>query len=153
MTIETVFKGLNTAEKVARALYGLIKSSKGSRRTVLLELKENINLILLYTNDGAPIDRVIKKLATKQYRAALASGFNFNSLKRSMITASTIDGVDWYRPYIGWTTEQLFEQITLKISELQNIVDIDTDNRKLRKGVRLKNILKLMLLLLRHIRG
>ena len=152
MAMGSVFHGLNTTEKVASTLYSLIKGTKGNKRSVLLELKENINLVLLYTDTGAPIDKVIRKLSTSQYRRALAAGFNFNSLKRGKVSAKMIAGLDWYRPYIGWTTEQLFEHITLKISELQNIIDLDTDNKKFRKSIRLKNILKLMLLLLRHIK-
>jgi hypothetical protein len=56
-----------------------------------------------------------------------------------------------YRQYVGWTTERLFSNIFVKIQDLQTIVRIDPRNERIRKGVRLVNILKLMLLLMKHI--
>jgi hypothetical protein len=52
---------------------------------------------------------------------------------------------------VGWSTERLFSNIYVKIKDLQTIVRMDPENKKIRKGVRLINILKLMLLLMKHI--
>jgi hypothetical protein len=148
----TVFKGITTAASVVSALRPLIKSSRGIKRGLLMELQSNIQLIFLYTEGGLPIDSVIRKLDTSRCKAALESDFNFSLLKRAAVSRSLAHGVAQFKPYIGWTTEQLFSAIYLKISELQHIVEIDPNNKQFRKGVRLLNVFKLMLLLLRHLR-
>ncbi len=47
----------------------------------------------------------------------------------------------------------MFTSIYLKIKELQHIVEIDSENKRFRKNVRLLNVLKLMLLLLQHLKS
>ena len=123
------------------------------KRALLLELQSNIQLILLYREGEVPIDRLIRKLDVSRCKAALESNFNFASLKRGRVSGALTQGVAQFRPYVGWTTEQLFSNIYLKITELQSIVDMDSNDRQLRKGVRLLNALKLMLLLLKHLKS
>ena len=56
-----------------------------------------------------------------------------------------------YKRYVGWTTEKLLSNIVVKIRGLKTTVEMDPDNVKIRKRVRLINILKLTLLLIKHI--
>jgi hypothetical protein len=149
----TILQGINTTASVINALNTLIKGTKGTRRALLLELQSNIRLIMLYADGGAPIDKVIKKLDVSQCKAALESNFNFNSLKRGRVQRAVTQGTPQYKAYAGWTTERLFSNIYLKVRDLQNIVEIDPGNKRFRKNVRLLNVLKLMLLLLRHLRS
>jgi hypothetical protein len=146
-----ILKGLGSAAAAVSALKPLIKSSKGIKRGLLMELQGNIGLIALHLRGEAPIDKVIGKLEVSRCKAALESDFNFATLKRGRVGKAMAQGVPQYRPYVGWSTEQLFANIYLKIRELQNIVEIDAANEKFRKRVRLINVFKLMLLLLRHI--
>ena len=67
------------------------------------------------------------------------------------MTRKETGGVAFYQAYIGWTTEQLFENIYLKIVELKDIAKMDSDNPNIRKKVRLLNVLKMIKLLLVHI--
>ena len=53
--------------------------------------------------------------------------------------------------YVGWTTEKLISNIYDKIEELRGIVRTNPRDRNFRKGVRLINIRKLMILLVKHI--
>ncbi|MFQ5936068.1 MAG: hypothetical protein ACE5LB_06650 [Acidiferrobacterales bacterium] len=149
----TVLKGIATTTTVINTLNSLVKGTKGVKRALLLELQSNIQLILLYRDDDAPIDKVINKLEISQCKAALESNFNFNSLKRTRVSKSVAKVSSEYGHYVGWTTEQLFANIYLRTKNLQNLVDVDPTNRKFRKRVRLINILKLMLLLLRHLKS
>lgn len=149
----TILKGIDTTTSVVKALQSLVKGSRGVKRALLLELQSNIQLILLYTEGAVPIDKLIRKLDVSQCKSALESNFNFASLKRGRVSETLTRGVTQFRPYVGWTTEQLFSNIYLKIRELQSIVEIDSDGKQFRKGVRLLNTLKLMLLLLKHLKS
>jgi hypothetical protein len=134
-------------------LEGLIKRSRGTKRALLIELRGNIQLVDLYIEGDPPIDKIITHLETRHMKSALESGFNFNALKQGGLRQSTIGDVPQFAAYLGWSTEDLFSSIYLKIIELQRIVQIDTNNPSYRKSVRLHNIGKLMLLLLKHIRS
>jgi hypothetical protein len=72
-------------------------------------------------------------------------------LKRGNLTDNVAGKHPQYQRYVGWTTERLFSNIAVKIENLQTIAKMDPDDRRIRKGVRLVNILKLMLLLMKHI--
>jgi len=149
----TVFSGLSSAAAVARAIRPLLRNTRGTRRLLLLELQKNINLIYLYTEGGASIDRVIRRLEVAAYEAAVQSGFNFKSFTRKTVPQALVKDAPQLSPYVGWTTELLFEGIYLKIHTLKSIVAVDARKEGLRKNVRLLNILKLMLLVLRHLKS
>ena len=148
-----ILTAISTTASVLETIDSLIKGTRGRKRALLLELRRNIGLIGLYTEGNSPIDSVITKLETKHLEAALESNFSFNSLKKGKVRKSTTGDVPQYRKYVGWTTERLFSSIYLKIKELQTIVEIDPYNERYRKSVRLLNIRKLMILLLKHIKS
>ena len=83
--------------------------------------------------------------------AALESGYNFDKLKKGPVTEQVAGEEPQYQQYTGWTTEDLFSNIYVKIKDLQTIIKMDPYNEKIRKRVRLINSLKLMLLLIKHI--
>lgn len=149
----TILTGISTTASVLKILDSLIKRTRGRKRALLIELRSNIQLIDLYTEGDLPIDKVVARLETSHIRTALESNFNFNSLKRGKLKRSTTGNVPQFRRYAGWTTERLFSNIYLKIKGLQTIIEIDPDNERFRKSVRLINIRKLMLLLLKHIQS
>lgn len=149
----TILKGITTTASVINTLNSVIKRTKGVKRALLLELHSNIRLIFLYRDEGVPIDKVIKKLDVSRCKAALESNFNFKSLKRGRVSKTITEDVPQYKAYVGWTTERLFSSIYLKINGLQDIVELDPDNKRVRKSVRLLNVLKLLILLLRHLKS
>jgi hypothetical protein len=128
-----------------------VKGTRGWRRKLQLELLSNIELIFSYVKYDLPVNDVIGNLQTARMKDALESGFNFKSLTKGGVTESVAGDQPHYQQYVGWTTEELFSNITVKIQDLQTIVRIAPDNKKIRQGVRLINILKLMLLLVKHI--
>jgi hypothetical protein len=153
VNLGTVFSGLTSAAEVVKAVQSVLKRSRGTKRALLLELQRNIELAFLYTDCGAPIEKVVSRLEVASYENAVRSNFNFNTLQRDKISDKTLLDLPQYRSYTGRSTEDLFQQIYLKIYALKTIVEIDPKNRRFRKGVRLINILKMMLLLLRHLMG
>ena len=151
MDIASFLSMLFNAPKVLEELDKLLKSSKGKKKTLLLELKRNVANIELYSKKKAPIDKVIANLKVERMEDAFNKGFNFNTFNSERVSKKATGGVAFYQAYVGWTTEQLFENIYLKIVELKDIVSMDTDNPNIRKSVRLLNVLKLIKLLLVHI--
>lgn len=129
----------------------VLKGTQGKKRGLLLEIKQNVVTIELFSKNQAPIDRVIENLRIGKMEDALTTGYKLNRLNTDRVTRKETGGVAFYQAYIGWTTEQLFENIYLKIVELKDIAKMDSDNPNIRKKVRLLNVLKMIKLLLVHI--
>jgi hypothetical protein len=142
---------ISAIDSILEAINTWVKGTKGWRRKLQLELLSNIELIFSYARYDLPVNDVIANLQTARMKAALESGFNFNSLKRGRVTERVAGDQAQYQQYVGWTTERLFSNIYVKITDLQTIVKMDPHNERIRKGVRLINILKLMLLLVKHV--
>jgi hypothetical protein len=142
---------MSIVDSILRTINGWVRGSRGWRRKLQLELLGNIELIFSYVKYDLPANDVIANLQTARMKAALESGFSFRSLKKGGVTKRVAGEEPQYQQYVGWTTERLFSNIYLKIQDLQTIVEIDPENERIRKGVRLTNILKLMLLLMKHI--
>jgi len=131
----------------------MINNTRGTERALLLELQKNISLIYLFVDNPEKYKTVINRLETKVYEDAVKSDFNFKSLKNTRVSARVISDVRQLQPYVGWSTEQLFENVYLKIHALKTIIDVDPDNNKFRIKVRLTNLHKNMILLLKHIKS
>jgi hypothetical protein len=136
---------------VLETINAWVRGTRGWRRRLQLELLSNIELIFSYIRYDLPVDDVIANLQTENMKAALESGFNFNSLKKGKVREAVAGDQPQYQQYVGWSTEKLFSNIYVKIKDLQTIVRMDPHNERIRKGVRLVNVLKLMLLLMKHI--
>ena len=52
MQPQDIFTTLSTTERVAASLYRWITGNRGLKRTVAIELKENIELVRLYVTSG-----------------------------------------------------------------------------------------------------
>jgi hypothetical protein len=152
LALADFFSGLSTTASVASTFQSLLKNTRGTQRAVLLELQKNINLLNLFINDEAKTEAIIKKLDVREYEKAVKSDFNFKDLKKTRVSGRLVKDVKFLEPYIGWQTEKLFENIYLKIHQLKTIIDVDPSNVNFRLGVRLKNLHKIMILLLKHIK-
>lgn len=142
---------ISSVDSVLETVNGWVRGTRGWKRKLQLELLSNIELIFSYLRYDLPVDDVIANLQIGDMRSALESGFNFNSLKKGKVRDDVAGDQAQYQQYVGWSTERLFSNIYVKIKDLQTIVRMDPENKKIRKGVRLINILKLMLLLMKHI--
>lgn len=150
-SLGTLSQLVSSVDSVLETINAWVRGTRGWRRRLQLELLSNIELVFSYAKYDLPVDDVIANLQTENMKAALESGFNFNSLKRGKLKGDVAGDQPQYQQYVGWSTERLFSNIYVKIKDLQTIVRMDPDNEKIRKGVRLTNILKLMLLLMKHI--
>jgi len=146
-----VFTAISTTERVAASLYKWITGNRGFKRTVAIELQENIELVRLYVASGAEPRVLIPKLKEDAFRNALAQGFNFNTLKRSKISATSTRNIPQLRSYHGWSTQRLFESVYTKIATLKHAATLPNSQKPVRIGVRLINVFKLMVVLAHHI--
>lgn len=153
MSLGEFFSGLSSAASVVKAIQSMIKNTRGVERALLLELQKNISLIYLFIDNPEKYKTVVNRLETRSYEDAAKSDFNFNAVKKTRVSARVAAGVKQLQPYVGWTTEQLFENVHLKIHALKTIIDVDPDNNKFRIKIRLTNLHKVMILLLKHIKS
>jgi len=153
LSLSTFLSGLSTTASIAKTFQSLLKNTRGTQRAVLLELQKNINLLNLFVNDDGKLQSIIKKMEVAEYEKAVKSDFNFKDLKKTRVSARLVKDIKSLEKYTDWQTEQLFENIYLKIHQVKSILEIDPDNKKFRLSVRLKNLHKLMILLLKHIKN
>lgn len=152
VSVASFFSGLSSAASAARIIQSLLKDTRGTRRAILLELRKNIDLLFLFLDDENKYISVIKKLETAAYTSASQGGFDFNTIKKGKVSVRILGEVKQLQPYAGFTTEELFENIYLRINQLKNIAEIAPESTAFRLNVRLKNLHKMMVLLIKHIR-
>jgi len=150
-SLGTIQDLLSSIDAIRAAIHSWVKGTRGWKRKLQLELQVNIELIFSYLECGLPVNEVVAGLHTAHMKNALESGFNFNKLKKGEVADDVAGDQPQYQQYIGWSTERLFSNIYVKIADLQTIIGMDPDNERIRPGVRLINILKLMLLLMKHL--
>lgn len=149
----SVLGSLSNITGVLGTIDNLLKGSRGSKRALLLELEGNLRLARLGKKGNVSADKLIRRLETDALRKAMESGFNFSSLKSGKVRRQIVGDATQMQRYVGWSTEKLFSNIYLKIRELQNIVELAPDSDHFRVNVRLRNIFRLMVLLVRHIKS
>ena len=130
----------------------IIRRNRGRKRMLLIEMKKNLEAIALL-DEGISIDKVILSLETAQMEKAFGSGFDFNSFKllKPKVNAGIAGDNAFYRRYVGWSIEKLFESIYIKMDTLKKIVRMGSEGGKINKKARLFNVLRLTTLLLLHI--
>lgn len=153
MGLAAFFSELSSAASVAKTIQLLLKNTRGVKRSLLLELQKNMNLLYLFLDDGSKLTTIVNKLDMHVYEEAVKSNFDFKDLKKTKLSPRLVGDIKQFQPYVGWSTEQLFENIYLKIHQLKSIAEIDPENVKFRLIVRLKNLHKMMLLLLKHVKS
>jgi len=153
MQAKEAFAALGAAEKIAAALYKWITGNRGTKRTLVMELQENIELIRLYVESDSDPKKLIPKIHEAVFRKALADGFNFNSLQRSAIATRSTQDLPQLRKYHGWETQRVFENVYQKVATLKHAVTITDSKKPVLIGVRLNNVFMLMVMLATHIGG
>ena len=83
----------------------VLKGTRGKKRGLLLEIKQNVVTIELFFKNQAPIDRVIENLFIGKMEDTLITGYKLNSLTTDRVTRKETGGATFYQAYIGWTTE------------------------------------------------
>jgi hypothetical protein len=122
-------------------------------RTAQRATKQYQSNLRLYREraEDAGIDKVIAALQVGCYEAASKDGFDFNVLHRGRLAPRLLKDLPQFKTYGGFSTEQLFDKLYTWMHRLKIIARDYPDSPKFRKRVRLINIWKLMLLLVKHI--
>ncbi len=156
MPLSTIVSGFAALAPGLKSIHALIRDSRGRKRELLRELGHNIDKIAVFVEAGSNaqrVDKLVNSLETTCYEDASKSGFDLNSLKRTKLSGDLVRELPQFKPYVGMSTEELFDKVYASIHRLKVIVAEYPDDGRFRKSVRLINILKLMLLLVRHIRS
>ncbi len=140
-----------TAGEALQALVSWRKRSKGDARAIVMELEDNYTYLKMVAFDGVPLENVVQDLSTAEYKRLASEGYNFNNLKRQKIQDDpSFEGTQMAN-WVGKSTEELIDSIYKKIGELKITYPHNKDNAKYRWNVRVQNIVKLILLLLKHV--
>ncbi len=140
-----------TAGAALQALVNWRKRARGDARAIAMELEDNYTYLKMVAFDGTPLENVINDLSTAQYKRLAHEGYNFNNLKRKKIEGDpSFEGTQMAN-WAGKSTEELIDSIYKKIGELKITYPHNKDNPKYRWNVRVKNIIKLIWLLLKHV--
>ena len=123
MGLTAFFSGLSSAASAAKAIQSLLKNSRGVKRALLLELQKNLNLLYLFLGDESKLTTIVNRLDMRVYEDAVKSNFDFNDIKKTKLSPRLVGDIKQLQSYVGWSTEQLFENIYLKIHQLKSISD------------------------------
>ena len=151
--LSSLFAALSSAEKTAKVLKELLKGTKGDRRALLEELKENLTLCWLVVEQGTAPDKVIPAFKTSEYDRLNKTDFNFNSLQKKKIRRSAQLEASELASLIGKKTADLIINIYDKIKTLKQAHDVDSTNTRIRWHLRILNLHRRMLLLIKHLQS
>ncbi len=150
--LPVAFKGVNTLEKTSKSLSSLIKGKKGAKRIFLDEIRHNLTVCWLYLKRDAKLKQVIDELRHDVYDQLSVKGFDYNSLKKGKIESHPSLTRSDLKYLVGKRTEDLIHKIYGRIKDLKLTYKLSANNPKNRYSVRIINIQKRMLLLLRHLK-
>ena len=143
----------NSTSQIIKDINAWYRKSRGDTRALAGEIKENLVYLDMVTEDNVDMDEVIPSLSVVTYKRLRDEGYNFNSLKAKKIPGyKDLQGSD-LEAWQGKTTGELVESIYDKLIDLKIRYPKLKNSAKYRWGVRAKNILKRIHLLLRHLRG
>lgn len=151
--ISSLFHTFSTATATLVAFKEILKGKKGDSRAFLEEVKENAGFCWLVMEHGTDPLKIIPELKTAEYDRIIRTEYRFNTLNRKKIRAyRELDesGLSYFK---GKDTAQLVENIYDRIKDLKRIYRMDKSNKKIRWGVRVHNLQKRILLLLKHLMG
>ena len=151
MAAGPLFAGIAAGSAAVNTLSALIKRSKGSRRAVLLEVRENLALLHESLTHDLSADATVRRLEDRVFRSLWGSNFSFAALQRRRVSPASAAGFASLERYVGWRTERLFETLFGRISHLKKIVEIGYDPARVLIRRRLRNLFLLHLLLVRHL--
>ena len=150
-SIKLIFDTLASAAGTVKAFKGVMKGARGDSRALLEEIKENAGLCWLVVEKNIAAEKIINELSSSEYDRLLRTDFNFNGLKRKPIKAYREIKQTELAVFTGKSTEYLLVNIYDKLKELQRIYRVDKNTSGIRWRVRVINLQKRILLLLRHL--
>ena len=152
LDIPGALKSLASAGSAITELSQWLKKSKGDARSLLSELKQNLIYLDMVLNDKIPLDSIIDKIKTDEYKRLSISGYDFNSLKHKKIPTYPSLKNSALASWSGKSTEELVENIYDKINDLKTRHPLLSNKQNYRWNIRVNNIRIRIWLLLRHVR-
>ena len=153
ISIPAALKAFESAKSALQVLSEWKRKKKGDARALIIEIEDNFRYLRMVAYDEVPLSDIIEKLSDAEYRRLAKEGFDFKELKKKKIEGDPSFEKSQFSSWIGKSTEELVDSIYSKIADLKILYPHNQVNEKYRWGVRVKNILKLILLLLRHVRS
>jgi len=151
-SISAILSDLATAARAAKAIAELLIGKRGDVRALIKEVKHNVTVCWLVLEFGeAPLD-VVPKLTTTEYDRLLVTNFNFNELQGKKIRKTPRLAKSDLSHFIGEQTSELVENIYDLIAEIKLLQQAVPTNPRIRWKVRINNIQKRQLLLIRHLK-
>ncbi len=126
------------------------RARRSSQNRLQVELQHNLAFLREGLRERLAARKIIEGLESQQYAEAGKQGLDLNSLQKKRLAPATYGTIREFARYHGWTTERLVETVYERIVTLKKLaaggasVDLDT---------RLRNLFKLLMLLLAHIQG
>lgn len=158
MVIEaaTILGAANELSSLQQAVQRMIHKNRGPVRAMLLELTFNYRLVTdLYRSKETDPLPIIGALRTATYRKLISSDFSFRALKRGTVSKELAGSSNFLKLYAGKSTEELVTAVFEKIIIAKRYSTLHKKNSKLtahiRFDVRLHNIGKMLVLLMRHL--
>ena len=153
LTIPAALKAFESAKDALLVLSEWKRKKKGNTRAMIIEIEYNFRYLRMVAYDGVPLSEIVENFSDAEYKQLAKEGFDFNELKKKKIEGDPSFEKSQFSSWIGKSTEELVDSIYSKIADLKILYPHNQYNEKYRWGVRVKNILKLIMLLLRHVRS
>jgi hypothetical protein len=151
--LPAALKGLDTAERTARAFRGLQRGRRGARHALLDELRHNATVCWLFIERDVALDRVVAELRHEVYDRLAGEGFDFDVLRRARIAAHPSLERTGLHPFVGRRTGHLVHALYDRIKDLKLTHRLSADHPGNRFPMRVRNIQRRILLLLWHLQG
>lgn len=143
----SIIQDLYTVYDKEQAKYRALRTS---RNRLLIELQHNLAFLREGLREGIPQQAIVKGLGDSEYRDAGRQGLDLNSLQKKRLARETYAGIREFDRYRGWSTARLVETVYERIDTLKRLIAGATDIDLL---ARLRNLFKLMMILVGHIQG
>ncbi len=143
----TIVQDLYNIYDKEQAKYRARKSSQGQ---LLIEMQHNLAFLREGLRESLDQRAIIDGLETVQYVNAGKAGLNLNSLQKKTLERATYAAIREFERYRSWHTAKLIENVYERIATLKKLaarssaIDLTT---------RLRNLFKLMMVLVAHIQG
>jgi len=150
-SLPALLRSLAPAANALSVLADLRRRSRGDARALLEELKQNLRFCVLVTEEGASVDEALPLITTGEYDRLNGAGFDFNALQRRPIGRHrSLAGTD-LASWQGKETAELVVSIYDKLKDIRAVYPRSSRRGPERWRVRVANIHKRILLLLKHV--
>ena len=149
--IPGILKSIATTYSGLKAFSDMRAQTRGDARSLVEELKENSRLCWLVIEEEVEVGKIIPKLTHIEFDRLNKAGFDFDALQRKKIrNYNQLNDTD-LASWAGKSTNDLVENIYDKIKNIKTTFTYAPTSDKRRWKIRVLNIQKRILLLVKHV--